>query len=57
LLQVKEKPPEPPLACPAPTREAAQKIAKENTIIFALINRDFVDLGVNWSMHLERIKV
>ena len=54
---MKEDPPEPALACPAPTREAAQKIAKQNVIIFALMNQDFIDFGMNWYLHLQNLKV
>ena len=57
MLQVKENPPEPALACPAPTRMAAAKIAKQNIIIFALMNQDFIDFGMNWYMHLDNMKV
>lgn len=57
FLKVKEKTPEPPLACPAPTREDALKVAKDNTIIFALMNEDFIDFGMNWFIHLEKLKV
>ncbi len=47
----------PPLSCPFPTREAAQKVAVRNTIMHALINRDFLDFFMNWHKHLQKLKV
>ena len=46
-----------PLSCPFPTREAAQKVAVRNTIVHALINRDFLDFFMNWHKHLQKLKV
>ena len=56
-MQAKEHPPDPPLACPPPTREAAAKLAQRNTIVLALMNHEFIDFGMNWLTHLRRIKV
>ena len=56
-LQAKRKPEGSPLACPAPTKSAAQRIAHNNTIIFALLNKGFIDFGTNWFHHLQKLKV
>ena len=46
-----------PLSCPFPTAAAAAKVAIRNTIVHALINRDFLDFFMNWHKHLQKLKV
>ena len=46
-----------PLSCPFPTKAAAQKVAVRNTIVHALINRDFLDFFMNWHKHLQKLQV
>ena len=46
-----------PLSCPFPTKAAAAKVAVRNTIVHALINRDFLDFFMNWYKHLQKLKV
>jgi len=46
-----------PLSCPFPTEAAAAKVAVRNTIVHALINRDFLDFFMNWHKHLQKLEV
>lgn len=57
VLQAKLAPEGPPLACPAPTKAVAAAVAEHNTIIFALMNQEFIDFGMNWYLHLQKLKV
>lgn len=46
-----------PLACPLPHVRDARKVARDNTVVFALMNREFLDFGMNWYKHLQKLGV
>ena len=57
VLQVRMPAEGAPLSCPFPTKAAAAKVAVRDTIVHALINRDFLAFFMNWYKHLQKLKV
>jgi hypothetical protein len=42
-------------ACPRPTRALSLARAVNDTIIFAVVNSEMLDFGLNWYHHLHRL--